>query len=59
MARKKPNIKQTWNRAFKQLAKKGRMMGFVRLKDITGLDVNGLYEIFSWVGLEKRKKQKQ
>ena len=41
-------------RAFKQLAKNGRMMGFVKLKDITGLDVNGLYEIFSWVGLERK-----
>ena len=30
------------------------MMGFVKLKDITGLDVNGLYEIFSWVGLERK-----
>ena len=43
-------------RAFKQLAKNGRMMGFVKLKDITGLDVNGLYEIFSWVGLEKKSR---
>ena len=52
---KKPNtLSRLGTRAFKQLAKQGRMMGFVRLKDITGLDVNGLYEIFSWVGLERK-----
>ena len=36
---KKANtLSRLGTRAFKQLAKKGRMMGFARLKDITGMD---------------------
>ena len=55
---KKANtLSRLGTRAFKQIAKKGRMMGFARLKDITGID-NGLYEIFSWVGLKTKEETK-
>ena len=36
-----------------RIKNKGRLMGFPKLKEITGIEFQGLFEIFSWVGLEK------
>jgi len=43
--------------AYKQIEKKGRMKGFVSLKEITGVEYGGLISIFSWVGLEEKNKK--
>ena len=37
--------------AKKALKKKGRMFGFTKLKEITGIAYQGLINLFSWVGL--------
>ena len=38
--------------AKKALKNKGRMFGFTKLKEITGVAYQGLISLFSWVGLE-------
>ena len=51
-------VSKTLTRNYGTLAKskkekKQRMFGFTKLKEITGVEFSGLFEIFSWVGLER------
>ena len=40
-------------RARDSIKNKKKVMGFPKLKEITGVEFQGLFEIFSWIGLEK------